>query len=487
MRGTPVNWVRQLSSMSPTWRLTAGSAALGLTVALTAVAVAGPWDSGQRTAERARAAAQQADSGAHHTGAGAAPGAHDNRPAPEPAPSAAPVLTAPGDAAPPPSREALTDALKPGLKDSALGALRTASVVDLATGKELFARKAATNATPASTIKLGTAAAALSALGPDHRIATRAMWDQKKDRVVLVGGGDPTLTERRLKSLAKDTAAALRERGLKPKALAYDTSRYAGSTRHPIGVNNNIAPVTPLMLNEARLDDSTHGPAPRAADPAADTAVRFAELLRGRGVETHRTVKAGSPDDPDELAAVRSAPLSALVERMLTRSDNDIAEALARQTALADGAKADYKGAERAVRDRLKKLGLPMSGVRFADGSGLNRADRVSARFLTELLARAADPDHPELRPLLTGLPVAGFNGTLGGRYGSPDSGVAGAGLVRAKTGTLTGVNSLAGTVVNPDGRLLGFAFLTTGTKDARGAQAALDRLATTLATCGCR
>ncbi|WP_461027603.1 D-alanyl-D-alanine carboxypeptidase, partial [Streptomyces sparsus] len=106
--------------------------------------------------------------------------------------------------------------------------------------------------------------------------------------------------------------------------------------------------------------------------------------------------------------------------------------------------------------------------------------------FLTALLAEAADPEHPELRPLLTGLPVAGFNGTLGRRYASAES-AAGAGLVRAKTGTLTGVNSLAGTVVDADGRLLAFAFLTTGTTDPYGAQAVLDRLAATVAGCGCR
>ncbi|UGY92233.1 D-alanyl-D-alanine carboxypeptidase/D-alanyl-D-alanine endopeptidase [Streptomyces gobiensis] len=508
-----MNWsnVRQRWRTAPprkrqTWRLTAGSAAVGLTLALTAVAVAGPWDSGQRTAERARAAGQEPDrdSGAQHTGQHTGQhtddprGARDRDALPKPAPSAPAVLTALRNAAPPPTRSALADALEPLLEDPSLGPLRTASVVDVSSGKELFSVRAGTNATPASTIKLGTAAAALSALGPDHRIPTRAVWDPDKRRITLVGGGDPTLTEKRLTELAEATARTVRKRGLKPRTLAYDTSRYAGPSRHPIGVNNNIAPVTALMLNEARLDDSTRGPAPRAADPAADAAARFAELLRDRGVGTSRPTQAKAPGTTgttgtagkhsrvEQLAAVRSAPLSALVERMLTNSDNDIAEALARHTARADGHKADFAGAERAVRNRLAKLDLPMSGTRFADGSGLSRADRVSARFLTELLVRAADPDHPELRSLLTGLPVAGFNGTLGGRYAA-DSVSGGAGLVRAKTGTLTGVNSLAGTVVDADGRLLAFAFMTTGTQYPYSAQAALDRLATAVAGCGCR
>ncbi|MBR7678233.1 D-alanyl-D-alanine carboxypeptidase, partial [Streptomyces daliensis] len=82
--------------------------------------------------------------------------------------------------------------------------------------------------------------------------------------------------------------------------------------------------------------------------------------------------------------------------------------------------------------------------------------------------------------------PVAGFTGTLEERYGDEQN-KPGAGLVRAKTGTLTGINTLAGTVVDADGRLLAFAFMTSGTKDAEGAKNALDRMASALANCGCR
>ncbi|NEE24782.1 D-alanyl-D-alanine carboxypeptidase, partial [Streptomyces sp. SID7982] len=97
--------------------------------------------------------------------------------------------------------------------------------------------------------------------------------------------------------------------------------------------------------------------------------------------------------------------------------------------------------------------------------------DRVTPALLTALLARAADPDRPGLRPVLTGLPIAGFSGTLGGRY-APEA--EGTGLIRAKTGTLFGVNSLAGTVVDRQGRLLAFAFLASGSTDAGQAEPAL-------------
>ncbi|NUR39139.1 MAG: D-alanyl-D-alanine carboxypeptidase, partial [Streptomyces sp.] len=108
--------------------------------------------------------------------------------------------------------------------------------------------------------------------------------------------------------------------------------------------------------------------------------------------------------------------------------------------------------------------------------------DKLTADLLTALLAKAGDPAHPELRPVLTGLPVAGFTGTLTTRY-TPDGA---AGVVRAKTGTLTGVNTLAGTVVDRDGRLLAFAFLASNTTSKDAAQSALDKAATALAACGC-
>ncbi len=117
-----------------------------------------------------------------------------------------------------------------------------------------------------------------------------------------------------------------------------------------------------------------------------------------------------------------------------------------------------------------------MRGARFHDGSGLDRTDLITPGLLTALLTEAAAPDRPQLRPVLTGLPVAHFTGTLAARYTD-----GAAGLVRAKTGTLTGVNTLAGTVTTPDGRLLAFAFLTNATTDAWAAQSALDRAATGL------
>ena len=472
-----------------TWHYTAGAATAGLALAASVVTVAGPWDStGQRTAERDRAVALDHTGGADHDGSSdTADGA------PEPAPSAASVLVGLGGASntvrSAPTGPALAAVLGPLLKDPALGTSRSAVVVDVATGKRLYGEGADRPLTPASTTKIATAVAALGALGADHRLTTRAAFEADTKELVLVGGGDPTLTAHRdsegwasLRTLADRTAAALKKRDIRQVTLSYDTTLYAGDELHPIGENENLAPVTALMVDEGRTDDSTSGTADRFEDPAAQAARQFAGLLAARGIGTTAPGPSKATGRAENLAAVSSPPLSAVVERMLTNSDNDIAEALARQTAVATGERADFDGAGRAIAAQLKKLGLPVRGVAFHDGSGLDRTDRLTADLLTALLAKAGDPARPDLRPALTGLPVAGFTGTLTTRYAD-----GAAGIVRAKTGTLSNVNTLAGTVVDQNGRLLAFAFLASGTTNKDAAQSALDRTATALAACGCR
>jgi D-alanyl-D-alanine carboxypeptidase/D-alanyl-D-alanine-endopeptidase (penicillin-binding protein 4) len=183
--------------------------------------------------------------------------------------------------------------------------------------------------------------------------------------------------------------------------------------------------------------------------------------------------------------------MARLVELMLVESDNVIAECLARQVALARNQPGTFAGAAQAMRIVLGELGLPIGNLVLADGSGLSRLDRVTPALLTDALLLAVKPDHPELRVLFSGLPVGGYSGTLRDRYRKPTNGAAAAGQIRAKTGTLSGINAIAGIVVDADGRTLVFAVLATTAADGgptpTPVQEALDRVAAGLASCGCR
>ncbi|MFJ6770132.1 D-alanyl-D-alanine carboxypeptidase/D-alanyl-D-alanine-endopeptidase, partial [Kitasatospora sp. NPDC091257] len=329
----------------------------------------------------------------------------------------------------------------------------------------------------------------------------------------LVGGGDPTLTAlpadqvqiggqpadadtapASLDLLARQTADTLKSLGTTTVRLDYDLSLYAGSPQHRNHDGQNIALVVPLMVDEGRVDPKSREDAPdRVADPAAAAAEAFAALLRARGITvTGKAAPAAAPapaptaSGQAPLGDVFSPTVARLVERLLTTSDNQLAEAMARQVAVAAHQPASFEGAAAAVTQELTRLGVPMGGVVLNDGSGLHPGNAIPPAVLTRLLALAASEQHPTLRPVLTGLPVAGFTGTLNKRYGSGSGAADAAGLIRAKTGTLNGVNTLAGTVVDADGRLLAFAVMTRTTAPADTARAAMDRVAGRLGGCGC-
>ncbi|HET9518534.1 MAG TPA: D-alanyl-D-alanine carboxypeptidase, partial [Actinoplanes sp.] len=108
--------------------------------------------------------------------------------------------------------------------------------------------------------------------------------------------------------------------------------------------------------------------------------------------------------------------------------------------------------------------------------------------MLTDLLTLAAQGTRPELSAMFGGLPVAGWSGTLQDRFQTPEAGRFGRGVVRAKTGSLSGVSALSGGLVTKDGRLLVFAVMADGVPGGQdAARAALDRIAARLVACGCR
>ncbi len=380
------------------------------------------------------------------------------------------------------------------------GADLSAVVVDVATGRTLFGHRGDRPATPASTTKLATSVAALASVGPEHRITTRVVRGAGGG-IVLVGGGDPTLTAlpagreggsppfASLDDLAKQTAAALKTAGIGQVRVDFDASAYQGSGAAPTWKPNyipdgEVAPVSALAVDKGKAAPQDPTKRTRVADPAAVAAAKFAQLLTKHGVPAKPGRKVTGTGGAEQLGAVQSPPMSVLVEYLLTESDNDVAEAVARQVAMNKGLPASFQGAAQAVTQVLTELGVEQ-GVVVNDGSGLSPANRITPVALARIVSLAADAEHPDLRATITGMPVAGFSGTLGPPRYSGQASRAGAGVVRAKTGTLAGVSTLAGMVRDADGRLLAFAFMLG---DGKGYvnPLTLDRLAAEVARCGC-
>lgn len=404
---------------------------------------------------------------------------------PTPAPEPVAVLEAPAADAPAPTADGVRAAIEDLVTDGALGDRVSAAVVDLATGENLYAREPDTPVIPASTTKLVTGAAVLASRGPTYQIETLALAGAEPGEVVLVGGGDPSLAAGEdgfypdAASLV-DLATQVRETGQSVTRVTVDSSLFTGPVYgdwdSDIPGGGYVGPITALMTDGGRIDPDpgqVGKPAERWEEPDLAAGEAFAELL---GVDA--AVERGSaPAGAAELGRVVSPPILRLVEVMLATSDNVLAEALARQVAVDRDETASFEGAATSVTRVLDELGVPVGGIALADGSGLSRTNRLSAALLTDLLVAAAED--PELAGLLAGLPVAGWSGTLADRFDDGD----GVGVVRAKTGTLAGVNALAGLVVTTDGRPLVFAVLAdqvpVGQEEA---ERALDAIAAALA-----
>lgn len=372
-------------------------------------------------------------------------------------------------------------ALAPLLEDADLGPHVLATVAGL-DGSPLYSQGSGA-AIPASTMKLLTSAAALETLGPDHTFATTVVADGPR-RIVLVGGGDPLLDGRDLKVLARTTAAA----GATKVRVRYDTSLFTGPAINPhwppsYVPDGVVSPITALWVDEGRPESGLG----RVDDPAAAAAVAFAAALSKAGVEVIGLPEPGTaPAGATELARVDSAPLARIVEHTLETSDNEAAEVLAHHVGMATVGAASFAGGAQGVVDTLAGLGVPTQGIKVYDGSGLSRDNRLDPDTLTAVLDLAGSAEQPDLRAVLTGLPVAGFTGSLVERF--DDGSEAGRGFVRAKTGTLSEVSSLAGTVLDADGRPMVFALLADQIEliDTLAARDALDAAASALAACHC-
>ena len=381
------------------------------------------------------------------------------------------------------------------LSDPRINKNTSVLVIDGSTGAKLVDRKSNVAMTPASTIKLVTAAAAIERVGAMTRFRTEVT--QNGNTLTVVGGGDPTLTSQTAKRWRGKPAGVERPRSLDELATATAVALGPSSTNYVVNADRSffpgksvasswsdsyvasgyVAPVTGLTVDfGVTKNDRPLG------NPAEFAGKYFATALRKHGIHATYGSIAKTSSQAKEIARIDSATVTDIVERMLTTSNNTIAEYLAHHVGRIAG-DASFEGSPQAVLDVITQMGINSEGLVIRDGSGLSHEDQVTARTLVDILYQAQH-SKPQLWPTLSGLPIAGVSGTLTQRYPKH---AAGRGYMRAKTGTLTGVVALAGTTVDSGGDLIVFAVMANHVADANSAEHAVDSYLQALAGCSCQ
>lgn len=416
-------------------------------------------------------------------------------PVPPPrAPTVKPGVVPVTDAAAVPSAGGLAAVLAPLAADPNLGRLG-GRITDAMTAKELWQMADDVPLVPASTNKVLTAAAALLTLDHQARVSTRVVAGNQNAQgaVVLVGGGDPTLsaavpgqeTWYRGAPRIGDLVEQIRRSGVTPTAVQVDTSLYSGPTMaqgwDPADIDNgDIAPIESAMIDAGRIQPTTVN-SRRSRTPALDAG---RELAKSLGLDPGAVTTAKAPTGAKQLAVVQSAPLVTRLSEMMDHSDNVLAECIGREVAAAINRPLTFAGTVDAVTNRLSTAHIDTTGAALMDASGLSVDDRLTAKTLDGAVQGAAGPDQPTLRALLDLLPIAGGSGTLADRFLDSATNQGPAGWLRAKTGSLTATNALVGVVTDSSGRVLTFAFISNAA--GPNGRNAMDALAAKVWTCGC-
>ena len=390
----------------------------------------------------------------------------------------------------------VTNLVQEELVDPRLGGGITAFVIDANSGKVLVDINGQQSMIPASTLKIFTGIAAMNVLGAQTRFET--IVKREGNQLTIIGGGDPTLVSQTpenwrgkppgseqppsLDQLADLAVVAI---GPTPEAFVvnFDDSLFESPKAHSTWPDQylrtgEVAPAQGLIMDFGINDSEAV-----MKDPAKSAAQYFADALTARGIPATLGERKVAGDTASVLTSIKSATVTDIVERMITTSNNTMAEFLAHHIGGANG-QYTYESGAKATTEALTAAQIDLTGVTILDGSGLSRSNQASAKSLVSALSYASKTDGPAWTNL-SGLPVAGISGTLVDRY---DVGEPGRGTVRAKTGTLSKVVALSGTLVNASGDVLIFTFIAnevpSGTKQG---EAALDEVVKALVQCGCR
>lgn len=293
-------------------------------------------------------------------------------------------------------------------------------VVDEKTGEVVYESNANSPRKPASVIKLISAAAAYTYLSPNDSFTT-SMWGGVDGKSVVIQGSlDPWIGyDHRVATKMGRTSLERFEYN----ALNTLKEMNAGSTKN-----------TTIYYSNLYAQDVTH----------------LAKFLKSKKAATilKRTTESAAIEKSGEYVLGSSSPsLRKIIDWTLTWSDNLLAERIARLAAQAAGYSLDDAGVAQTFNDLLSEMGISTSALVVKDASGLSKANRVTARQISQLLMVIYHD--PKFLPLIEGLPVGGVSGTLQHRF--IETAPTAVGLVRAKTGTLNGTTNLAGYIESGD------------------------------------
>jgi len=293
-------------------------------------------------------------------------------------------------------------------------------VVDKVTGEIVYQSNAGSPRKPASLLKIVTAAAAYTYLSPSDSYTTSLWQGMDSKTVVIQGSLDPWISyDHKVATKMKRTSLS----AIQWSAINYLQANNSESLQGTRILYSNLFPQDVAVIKKY---------------------LKFRKL----DIELKKSSPSNTANQSTALITESLSPrLARIVDWALTWSDNLLSDRIARAAAGGAGFSRDYAGVELAFKKLLTDLNINANALVVKDGSGLSKANRVTALQISQLLqVIAKDPKYDQL---IKGLPIGGLTGTLADRF--VETAPTAIGLVRAKTGTLNGTTNLAGFIESGD------------------------------------
>ncbi len=322
-------------------------------------------------------------------------------------------------------------------------------LVDPVSGETIYQNDADSLRMPASLLKIFSAAALLDYLSPDFRFTTEIMTGAEPNTLIIAGSLDPWMER-------NNTLATKMGRVSLPKIVKTALKKFD---------SDNGAPIKTLRIEYSKMH-SVDLDFIKSQFAARNVKVTTAKVT---SAEAYLYSK-------ESIAKFQSPPLQKIMDWMLLWSDNTLGNRMAMYASMKAGFGYAESGIEETFVKTLNNLEIDSTGLNAVDGSGLSRSNRVSTQMLAQLLLKTYNND--KYRTIYGGLPVGGVNGTMRNRFVT--SAPKAIGLVRTKTGSLTGVVSMAGYVQGGDHEYIFVAIADQIPKNrtaAKAARVALDKV----------